>query len=285
MHRVWSLILAAVCLAAAGSDGIRKFQLGDTEVISIQDAVNAMPVSIFHGGKIRTAAKTVPASVNVFLVRNGNDWIMIDAGYGGKRGALAAKLRRLNIRPEAVRTILLTHTHFDHVGGLTENGKPCFPNAKIYLSKPEYAFGTGGEPSGAILKTCEKQLVRFRFGETPVPGITARAAAGHTPGHTVFESGNLRFIGDLIHGAALQFADPAICARYDQDVKQATAARRAVLKEAADSSALILGAHLPFPGIGYVHVAPGKKDDGTARGASFLFLPYDETPGAGKTLP
>ena len=271
MNRLLSLILMGVCCSVMSAEGIRKFSFGDLEVIAIQDAANAMPVSIFSGGEIRRNSGTVPASVNVFLIRRGKELILVDAGYGAPRGSLLRKLAELNVRPGDVTAILLTHTHFDHVGGLAEKGKVLFPNAKIYLSVPEYEFARKNTPSGEILKAYGEQLSWFRFDEMVLPGIHARSALGHTPGHTVFETVSLCFIGDLIHGAALQFSDPEVCAKYDMDTKDAVNARRTVLKRAASERKLVLGAHLPFPGIGRVEVVPS----GTAGKESFQFLPYE----------
>ena len=272
MRKFWSMILTGICLTVTGEDGIRKFTFGDLEVTAIQDAANAMPVSIFGGGEIQMKSGTVPASVNVFLIQNGKDVILVDSGYGGTRGTLLKKLGQLKIAPEMITAVLLTHTHFDHVGGLTADGRALFPNAKIYISVPEYEFGRKSKSSSEILKEYGRQLYWFRFDEKILPGITACSAVGHTPGHTVFKMGSLCFIGDLIHGAALQFENPDICAKYDMDTEQAVRSRRAILKKAAEENAVILGAHLPFPGVGHVKLSSQMNTAGKAP-ESFLFLP------------
>lgn len=41
------------------------------------------------------------------------------------------------------------------------------------------------------------------------------AAYGHTPGHTVYQTGNILIVGDIMHGTALQLPHPEICAEYD----------------------------------------------------------------------
>ena len=63
-----------------------------------------------------------------------------------------------------------------------------------------------------------------------VPGVSAISTYGHTPGHTVYmvESQGQRLVlwGDLMHVAAVQFAEPSVTIRFDTDSKAAAAQRR-----------------------------------------------------------
>lgn len=72
-------------------------------------------------------------------------------------------------------------------------------------------------------------------------------AVGHTPGHTVFQSGKLLVIGDLIHGVALQLEHPEYCASYDMDKEAAVKARKYFLQYAKDNQLTMAGMHLPAP--------------------------------------
>ena len=53
---------------------------------------------------------------NVFFYRKGDTTIMIDAGYNYDR--LEEKMRWLEIDPESIRHILITHQDTDHVGAV-----------------------------------------------------------------------------------------------------------------------------------------------------------------------
>ncbi|HUL01455.1 MAG TPA: MBL fold metallo-hydrolase [Nitrospirota bacterium] len=46
---------------------------------------------------------------------------------------------RLGIKPEQVTKVVLTHLHFDHVGGM-ENFPQLYPKAKFYVQKTEFDF-------------------------------------------------------------------------------------------------------------------------------------------------
>jgi glyoxylase-like metal-dependent hydrolase (beta-lactamase superfamily II) len=96
-------------------------------------------------------------------------------------------------------------------------------------------------------------------GETEiVPGITALAAPGHTPGHmalAIASDGEL-----LLHlvDVALdpfQLAHPDWVAAFDFDPTQVVATRRRLFDRAADERALVLCYHFPFPGLGHVERA------------------------------
>ena len=75
------------------------------------------------------AIKTKDA--NFYVIKNEDEYIAIDAGGGGKKIA-KAELDKLNIAPEKVTAVFLTHTDFDHISALH-----LFKNATIYISKQE----------------------------------------------------------------------------------------------------------------------------------------------------
>jgi glyoxylase-like metal-dependent hydrolase (beta-lactamase superfamily II) len=67
------------------------------------------------------------------------------------------QLEREGIERESISTVLLTHGHYDHLGGLLasyETLEPAFPNATVYMTRleydywmaPEVEFGEAGFP-------------------------------------------------------------------------------------------------------------------------------------------
>ena len=100
---------------------------------------------------------------------------------------------------------------------------------------------------------------------------TTNPTGAHTPGHTTYmvESGGqkLLLIGDLIHVAAVQMENPAVTIQFDSDQKGAAAARKAAFDAAAKGGYLIGGAHLQFPGMGYL----------ASQGKGYRFIPVNYT--------
>ena len=74
--------------------------------------------------------------VNIYVLQDSNQYIVIDAGQDIE--VVAAEFKKLNINPDLVIAVLLTHTDPDHVAGV-----PLFKNAKIYLAKEEEKMLTG----------------------------------------------------------------------------------------------------------------------------------------------
>ena len=52
-----------------------------------------------------------------FLIEDGQETILFDAGNSG---AVWDNAKKLGIRPEAVTCAVLSHSHYDHAGGLME---------------------------------------------------------------------------------------------------------------------------------------------------------------------
>lgn len=279
------ITLAAVVLCscvAMAQDGIRRYQFADTELIAIHDTDTSMPVSIFLQDSAALKAAGVHAdqrlasSVNVFLLRFADRVVLVDSGNGVGKGTLLDKLVQLNIKPADVTDVLLTHIHPDHIGGMVNGNDAVFANAAVHVAKAEAEHWRQQDyPAEALnprfFAAYADKITTFAPGAQFWGEIRAHDAAGHTPGHTSFRLGRLWFIGDTVHGAALQFPNPAICARYDMDCDQAIAVRRAIMADAARDGALIIGAHLPFPGIGGVRA-------GQHASVAFQFLPYAGDP-------
>jgi glyoxylase-like metal-dependent hydrolase (beta-lactamase superfamily II) len=89
-----------------------------------------------------------------------------------------------------------------------------------------------------------------------VPGIKATASWGHTAGHStyVIESNGQKLVlwGDLMHVAAVQFAEPSVTIQFDMDPKAAALQRKKAYADAAKNGYWVGAAHLAFPGLGHL---------------------------------
>jgi glyoxylase-like metal-dependent hydrolase (beta-lactamase superfamily II) len=63
------------------------------------------------------------------------------------------------------------------------------------------------------------------------------------------------FWGDIIHVPPVQFREPSVTIQFDTDQAQAAESRAKALDMAALDRIKIAGAHLDFPGLGYVEKA------------------------------
>ena len=282
--------------------GYYRLMVGDFEVTVLFDG--ALPLRPDQLLKDTTPAQVarllarsfekeaVTTSVNAFLVNTGSKLVLVDAGagalFGEGLGNLAANLKAAGYAPEQVDEVLITHMHGDHVGGLVADGKMVFPGAVVRADRRDAEYWL----SPANLEKAPEDKKRFFQGAHValdpyaaagklqpfdgdgeiVPGIRARAAHGHTPGHTLYdvESKGQRLVlwGDLVHVAAVQFRQPQATIQFDSDTRAAAAARRKEFARAARAGDLVGAAHLSFPGLGHLR----------AEGKGYAWVPVDYTP-------
>lgn len=243
----------------------------DVVVRAYQDAGQTLPPSLFHdlAGKAYAGGQ-LASSCNVFLVQLNGRNILVDTGNGAPRGSLREQLVRDGIRPETVTDVLITHTHGDHIGGLLlADGRPAYPEATVYIPAEPTAEGT--EALRKRFAACHAVAFFDPGPGAALPeGFSVRPAYGHTPRHVVYElKGRIRFeaakaggaapldgpcklvdfVGDLVHGAELQFPHPDFCARWDADPAKAVVVRKAEIATALRDGRVLAGAHIPFPGL------------------------------------
>ena len=199
----------------------------------------------------------IPASVSVFLLQVDGKNILFDAGLGAFGGQTMNRLAALNVAPENIDLIYLTHFHVDHIAGMIakdDAGKDVkvFKNAAVYAGKVEYDAWMNDIPKNDLQKTVmgiyKDKLQLFAFGDSLPQGVLALDAVGHTPGHTAFQISNLLVIGDLMHGYALQKDHPEINSNYDMDKEKSIESRKRLMQYARDNKLTIAGMHLPPPG-------------------------------------
>jgi glyoxylase-like metal-dependent hydrolase (beta-lactamase superfamily II) len=191
--------------------------------------------------------------------------------FGPSLGRLAGNRAALGVKPADIDTVLVTHLHPDHVGGLVDaGGQAVFPNAELVVHAVESAYWSDPAVLAAAPEGQEKQAVRLSLatiaayrdrtrsvtGGEVLGGVTAVPAPGHTPGHTgwLIASGGdgLLVWGDIVHLPGLQFARPDAGMAFDVDGALAIATRRRILDMAATDRLCVAGMHMDFPGFGHV---------------------------------
>ena len=259
-------------------DGVFYYQVGEFEVYTIVEREREGSTSILLNADEDFLSQFIPEtgfthSTNAFLIKTPEKNILVDAGTGAG-WTILEKIRQIGVEPEEIDIVLLTHLHFDHFGGLQDEGARNFPNAIVYLSNQEHNHFIVSEARnqaaidvlalyGENVHTFGGYVLRDTLEEfqpllNEVPEIFAIQNPGHTPGHTVFllesEGERLLIAGDFLHLALVQFAHPEISATFDVDPTEAASSRRQLLDFAAKNSIPIGAMHIVYPGIGNVEI-------------------------------
>ncbi|MCZ0963947.1 N-acyl homoserine lactonase family protein [Paracoccus benzoatiresistens] len=136
----------------------------------------------------------------MWLLRRGDQTILVDTGYDDAEAALRGRpirmdprhaLAPLGIAPEDVTSVIVTHLHYDHAGGLH-----LFPNATLHMQRAEMAFATGpcmchdalrapfsaGHVCEAVRRLYNGQVV-FHDGDAQLTeGVSVHRIGGHSRG-------------------------------------------------------------------------------------------------------
>jgi glyoxylase-like metal-dependent hydrolase (beta-lactamase superfamily II) len=251
----------------AAAPAAHAFAVGKLKLTALRDGQVVVPndgksfgIGVDTGAMsdlLRSAAAPtdrISLSVNALLVGSGHRLLLIDAGLGPKvHGALLASLQEVGVKPAVIDAVLLTHSHFDHVGGLLDDaGRLAFPRATIYMASAEWTWLKLTGPA-ELVKAISGRVRTFAPGAQIAPGITSVALDGHTPGHVGYEiaSGGERLLdfGDIAHSTIVSLRRPQWSMAYDKDDVSAKLTRAATLKQLASSQELIFSPHFPYPGL------------------------------------
>lgn len=171
----------------------------------------------------------IAMTTNCLLIEGEGRRILVDTGLGHKESrnfvdiygvdfshhTLEDSLAACGVRTEDITDVILTHLHFDHVGGATrragEEIVPTFPNARHHVQKRHYdhALNPTERDRASFLPHNIEPLARaglfeFTDGDTELfPGIHLIVVNGHTPGQQTVKISDgsnviVWFAGDLL---------------------------------------------------------------------------------------
>ncbi|WP_353613289.1 MBL fold metallo-hydrolase [Mangrovibacter phragmitis] len=257
-------------------------QIGDFQITALSDGNMSASLDLLSGIE-KADANIIQCSaginkpgdihINCYLIRGRGRIILVDAGTGSLNnmaGQLKANLATAGVSPDDVDTVLLTHCHPDHIGGLLDSEKqPVFKRAEIILHPLEAQYWQDDEKlkianergqrnfwlARQMLDTYARN-VRFFNGDKIAEGILPVWLPGHTPGHTGFridaDEECLLIWGDIVHYPHIQSAQPAVTILFDTDPAQAEETRQKIMEKAVSEKLLIAGMHLSHAGFASV---------------------------------
>jgi glyoxylase-like metal-dependent hydrolase (beta-lactamase superfamily II) len=213
----------------------------------------------------------VTYSTNCLLVEIGGKRVLVETGNGDKfppklkdvygidhDRSVSSALAELGVEPESIDVVVLTHLHFDHVGGATrrrgDNVEPVFRRARHIVQNAELDaalhphernrasyLGENIEPLRAA------GLIEPVDGEAEVvPGVRVLPSPGHSRGHqsVLIDGGNgekALFLGDVVP-TSVHVPYPWVMA-YDLDVEATLDSKKRLYARALAEKWLLLYGH------------------------------------------
>ncbi len=157
---------------------------------------------------------TKPFTFSCYVIRHGSQVMVWDTGYlpgsvpSATNKPLADLLKQINVNPEDVKYVGVSHFHADHTGQLGP-----FKNATLLIGKGDWDGLNANPPmGGANVKGLTEWIAEKRKVE-PLSvdkdvfedgSVMMLRAPGHTPGHSVLlvrlkEMGPVILSGDAVH--------------------------------------------------------------------------------------
>lgn len=260
---------------------------GRGEVIAVSDGHLSLPANfafpqhasedelhtLLRSHNLPTDRSTPDCNITVW--RAENRLVLFDTGAGSNfmpsAGKLLENMEAAGIDPVDVTDVVFTHAHPDHIWGVIDDFDELIcPEATYHMGAVEWnywsakdtidktpenrkSFVVGAQNRFSYL---EERISLFKAGEELIPGLEAVDSSGHTPGHMSFaihDKGQSLFIlGDAITNVALSFARPHWPSASDQDPVKGIETRKRLLERLEHEKSLLIGYHLPHPGLGRV---------------------------------
>jgi len=219
-----------------------------------------VPKELWEKEKPANARNRIKMSLTCPLIVTGKELVLVDTGLGNRlnereqaiytpeRGeGLRGNLRALGFAPEDVTGVILSHLHFDHVGGVIDKStsgevRPVFTGARVYIQKREWelALAPPDERLAAAYRhapECLRSLEKVELldGDATITAeIRTAISGGHTSPHqcVIVESGStgLIHLADIV--PTTSHLRPAWNAAYDTEPLTTIAAKKRFFAEA-----------------------------------------------------
>jgi glyoxylase-like metal-dependent hydrolase (beta-lactamase superfamily II) len=149
-----------------------------------------------------------------YLIKHGDDYMVWDTGFApgtspnAPKVSLADYLAQVNVKPEQVKFVGISHFHGDHTGQLAP-----FTNATLLIGKGDWDGVIATPPMQGANAAGFKQWIAESRKVEPLPtdkdvfgdgSVVVLRTPGHTPGHSALlvnlkDKGPVLLTGDLVH--------------------------------------------------------------------------------------
>lgn len=149
-----------------------------------------------------------------YLIKHGNDYMMWDTGFAmntperAPKVGLVEQLAKINVTPDQIKFVGISHYHGDHLGGASQ-----FPKATLLIGKGDWDELTSTKPREGANPALVAPWIKDGAKVEPVAldkdvfgdgSVMMLYTPGHTPGHHSLlvklpQTGPVLLVGDLVH--------------------------------------------------------------------------------------
>jgi glyoxylase-like metal-dependent hydrolase (beta-lactamase superfamily II) len=257
MTRLSTMLAVSACAAALATAALTPARAADMSLTRLDCGTSQPPVAVnqrfsdtYSYGDLK-----LQFVFSCYIIKHDNQYLLWDTGHAMTTPNVAPKvsivdqLAKLDIKPEQVNYVGISHYHADHTGQVAS-----FPKATLLIGAREWDAITAPKPAeGVNYKPFEgwikgenkvepQTLDKDVFGDGSV--IVLRTP-GHTPGHqsllVKLQSGNFIITGDAVHFRENYEKDGVPAFNYDR--AQTLASMDRLRKIAAVTKATVIIQH------------------------------------------
>ncbi len=241
-----------------------------------------VPKTLWNRTNPADEANRIKLALRLLVLRGNDRIILVDTGVGHK---LNDKLKNIyavdysqyepvkalaekGIKPEEVTDVIITHLHFDHIGGATwydgEKLKLTYPNAKHYVQGEQWYWANNPSIKDRASYMPENfapieeagRLVQLDGPGELFPGVEMLVMYGHTSGMQLPKISDgkktLLYCADLLPTAS-HIPLPYIMG-YDNNPLTTLEEKKRILPQAAEEKWIMVYEHDPFRTAGIVEL-------------------------------
>jgi len=160
---------------------------------------------------------------NYAYVILGDEAVLIDTGRPGQGKGILKEFESMNIKPDDIKHILITHHDVDHIGNLALLEKET--GARIWASEDDipYIYGDKNREGikrfvSLLMRTKKPEKMIAYNGNQKIGNIEVIPTPGHTPGHVCLLYNDILFVGDLVKSSKGQITPMRTVMTWDESI-------------------------------------------------------------------
>ena len=212
MQRTW--FLAGLCAAALVQPALA--QAPDMSLTRLDCGTPQAPTAVNQRFSDTYSLGDLKVQIvfSCYLVKHGNDYLLWDTGHAlttpnvAPKVSIVDQLAQLNLKPEQIKFVGISHYHGDHIGQAAS-----FPKATLLIGKGDWDELTSPKPRDGANPAPLANWIKGEGKAEPVPldrdvfgdgSVIMLNTPGHTPGHHSLlvklpQMGPVLISGDLMH--------------------------------------------------------------------------------------